>query len=186
MKKIDMTNVQEAGERARIPAGAYICKITAAKDYPDKEYLKVYYDIATGDFANYYSQLRADHPDWESVGAYYKSYKTTALPMFKRFCSAVSKSNGNFVFDGGNVNSDESTLAGKLIGLVFREEEYYSNSGDLKTRLIVHSEFPVDKLDDQKVPDVKRINKPAPTNNGPIDSGFMSVADTVADEVPWS
>ena len=53
-----------------------------------------------------------------------KSYKPKALPMFKRFCSAVSKSNGNYVFDAGVVNSDEKTLVGKLIGLIFQEEEY--------------------------------------------------------------
>ena len=91
-----------------------------------------------------------------------KSYKTKALPMFKRFCSAISKSNGNFIFDGGAVNSDEKSLIGKKLGIVLREEEYYSNSGDKKTRLIVHREFPIDQLSAQKVPDIKRLPEEKP------------------------
>ena len=86
--------------------------------------------------------------------------------MFKRFCSAISKSNGNFVFDGGSVNADEKTLIGKKLGIVFQEEEYYGNDGNIKTRLIVNREFPIDKLTEQKVP--KRIcleEEPATNTN---------------------
>ena len=61
------------------------------------------------------------------------------------------------MFDGNAVNADEETLVGKKIGLVLREEEYYSNDGNVRTRLIVHSEFPIGKLADQKVPDVKKL-----------------------------
>ena len=178
MKKIDMTNVQEAGEFTSLPAGAYICAITAVEDVPNKEYLKVSYDIDAGEFKYYYSNMRLNHPDWAWVGAYVKSYKPAALPMFKRFCSAVSKSNGRYVFDGGSVNADEKTLIGKKIGLVLREEEYYSNSGEIRTRLIVHSECPIDKVASQKVPDVKRL-KEEPT------SDFISESDDSTDEIPF-
>lgn len=157
MKKVDITNVQEAGEIVRPEAGAYNCVITAVEDIAEKEYLKVTYDIAEGKYKGYYTELRENHPDWLWSGAYVKSYKQAALPMFKRFCSAVSKSNGNFVFDGGAVNADEKTLIGKHIGLVFQDEDYYSNSGDIKTRLIVYSECPVDKVKDQKVPKPKKL-----------------------------
>jgi len=179
MKQIDMTNVQEAGEFTTLPAGAYVCVITAVEDVAAKEYLKVSYDIAQGDFRGYYKGIRENHPDWAWVGAYVKSYKPAALPMFKRFCSAVSKSNGNFVFDGGTVNADEKTLIGKQLGIVLREEEYYSNSGDLKTRLVVHTECPIDKLANQKVPDVKRIKEDHGNND------FVSVPDNDVQEIPF-
>ena len=184
MKKVDMSNVQAAGEFARLQAGAYICKITAVQDVPDREYLKVSYDIAQGEFANYYTEMRSNHPDWAWIGSYVKSYKTSALPMFKRFCSAISKSNGNFVFDGGAVNADETTLIGKQIGLILREEEYYSNSGDVRTRLIVHSEFPIDKLDSQKVPEPKRL-PPAEKPVGAVSTDFMTIPDDGSEEVPF-
>ena len=162
MKKIDMTNVQEAGEFKRPGAGAYICGITKVEDVSDKEYLKVTYDIIEGEFKGYYKEMRENNPDWAWAGAYVKSYKTAALPMFKRFCTAVSRSNGNFVFDGNTVNADEQTLVGKKIGLFFGEEEYYGNDGELKTRLYVVREFSTDKLNEQKVPELKKIKEDKP------------------------
>ena len=81
MKRVDMTNVQESGEFKSVTPGAYICKICAVEDVPEKEYLKVSYDIAAGEFAGYYTETRKAHPDWAWSGAYVKSYKTKALPM---------------------------------------------------------------------------------------------------------
>lgn len=183
MKHIDMANVKEAtGEFERPTAGAYICRITAVEDVPHKEYLKVTYDIDEGKFAGYYEKTRNDHPDWAWVGAYVKSYKTKALPMLKRFCSAVSKSNGNYVFDCGAVNADERTLVGKRIGLLFQDEEYYSNSGDKQTRLIVNREFPIDKLGEQRTPKAKTLpDEPA----SGVDA-FMSIPDGMDEEMPFA
>lgn len=177
MKRVDMTNVQESGEFKSVTPGAYICKICAVEDVPEKEYLKVSYDIATGEFAGYYTETRKAHPDWAWSGAYVKSYKTKALPMLKRFCSAVSKSNGSYIFDAGAINSDEQTLVGKKIGLVLGDEEYYSNSGELRTRLYVAREFPIDQVAAQKIPATKKVDsvKPAPkTVTG--SEGFMQVS----------
>lgn len=180
MKPIDMTNVQEAGEFSRPSAGAYICEIIAVQDVPEKEYLKVTYDIIEGEFAGYYSEIRANHPDWEWTGAYVKSYKPTALPMFKRFCTAVSRSNGNFVFDGGAVNADEKSLIAKKIGLLLQEEEYYGNDGNKRTRLIVNREFSIDKIADQKVPEIKRLKEdPKPSDD------FINVAPGTDTVVPF-
>jgi hypothetical protein len=184
MKKLDLTNVQEATDGFnRHPAGPYICKITSVEDIPDKEYLKVRFDIAEGEFAGYYSSGRDEHPDWGWYGKYTKSYKPTALPMFKRFCSAVSKSNGSYIFDGGAANSNEATLIGKKIGLMFREEEYYGNDGNLKTRLIVSSEFPVDKIGEQKTPSVKKVKETAPASAA--NDGFMKIPDGAEDTIPF-
>ena len=184
MKHIDMTNVKEAGEFDRLPAGAYACVIRNAEDFSQKEYLKITYDIAAGKYAGYYEKLRNDHPDWAWTGAYVKSYKTKALPMFKRFCSAVSKSNGNFVFDGGAVNADERTLIGKKVGLVMQEEEYYGNDGSKKTRLIVARECPIDKLSSQKIPEAKKLPDEPQSASG-VD-GFMSIPDGMDEEMPFA
>ena len=175
MKQIDMSNIKEASEPTRLPAGAYICTICNVEDFPDREYLKVTYDIAQGDYRGYYKSLRDEHPDWSWVGSYVKSYKQKALPMLKRFCSAVSKSNNGFVFDGGAVNSDEKTLIGKSVGLVLREEEYYRNDGEKSTKLTVFKEFPIDKLNEQKVPDVKRLEDPALGTPSAVGDGFMDI-----------
>lgn len=183
MKQLNLNNVQEAGEFITLAAGAYICVIRNVEDVADKEYLKVTYDIAEGDFRGYYDDMRSNHPDWGWVGVYVKSYKEKALPMFKRFCSAVSKSNGSFVFDGGTVNADERTLIGKKLGIVLGEEEYWNNSGEKKTRLYVAREFPIDKLADQKIPAFKQL-KDDVANANAVNS-FMSVPDSEKEEIPF-
>ena len=186
MKSIDLTNVQESTDRERLTAGAYICKITGVEDVPINpntgkgDYLRIHYDIAEGDFAGYYEGLREAHPDWTYMGSYIRSYKEAALGMFKRFCSAVSKSNGNYVFDGQK-NADETTLVGKKVGLVLQEEEYIGNDGSRKKRLIVNKEFPINEIEKQKVPDAKLL--PAENTTTKPDDGFMTVVDS--DELPF-
>ena len=180
MKSVDLTNVQEAGDYKRPSPGAYVCTIISAEDVPKSEYLKITYDIAEGELKGYYYQMREDHPDWSNVGILYKSYKPKALGMFKRFCSAVSKSNGKYVFDGQN-NADEKTLAGKKIGLVFQEEEYYGNDGEKKTRLVVNKECAVADVASQKIPPLKQLKEDSSSfvNNIPDDPDGVGA-------VPWS
>lgn len=184
MKAVNLTDVKEAGDYTRPDPGAYICTITDVEDFESKEYLKVTYDIAEGEFKGYYGEMRVNNPDWKWAGAYVKSYKPAALPMFKRFCTAVSRSNGSFVFDGGEVNKDEKTLIGKKIGLLFGEEEYYGNDGEKKTRLIVDREFSVDKLKDQKVPKLKALKEDDTTT--PSMDGFVNVPAGIPEMNPFS
>lgn len=143
MKPINLSNVQEAGQFG-LPASGYVCVITNAEDVPEKEYMLVEFDIAEGEHKDYYKKLQEARNFWG--GSMYKSYKEKALPMFKRFCSAVTKSNPGYIFDAGEQNSDETTLKGKLIGLVFFEEEYIGNDGKVKTRLKVDYETDVEKI----------------------------------------
>jgi hypothetical protein len=179
MKQINMEEVKAVGDFSRPSAGAYICKITEVEDIEDREYLKITYDIDQGEFKGYYTELRENHPDWDWAGVFARSYKPAAFGFFKRFCEAVSKSNGKYIFDAGKINSDETTLVDKKIGIVFQEEEYYGNDGSLRTRLIVNKEFPIDKLNDQKVPPVKKVARPA--------TEFVSVdvAEGTDAEVPF-
>lgn len=180
MKSIDLSNVKESGNFERPTPGAYICTITNVEDIPlnpdtgKGDYLRIFYDIAEGDFKGYYKQMREDHPDWATAGSYIRSYKPTALGMFKHFCSSVTKSNPGYVFDG-NTHADETTLKGKKIGLIFQEEEYYGNDGNKKTRLIIKSEFPVDEIAKQKVPALKALKE---DNDTKQDEDFMTVDDT--------
>lgn len=171
MKKINLSNVPEQGEFQRLTAGGYICKINTVTDNPEKEYLYIEFDIAKGDFAGYYQELFKNKGFWG--GRFYKSYKETALPMFKRFCSAVSKSNNGFVFDG-ETNADETTLVGKLVGLVLCEEEYYGNDGNIRTRLYVDRECPIEDIinNNFKIKPLKELPKEE-SNNSEVDTSFI-------------
>lgn len=174
MKQVDITNVQEAGEGKRLPAGGYICEITKVEDVPEKEYLRIEFDIADGEFKGYFKELNASAGFW--AGRYIRSYKPKALPFFKRLCSAVSKSNGNFVFDGGQINSDEKTLVGKIVGLVLNDEEYIGNDGNVKTRLYVVGEHSISDIKDgkYKVPALKKL----PDEDVPFKPAQVEEVDT--------
>lgn len=185
MKKIDLSNVTEAGESRRLPAGGYVCKFTKVTDDPEKEMLRIEYDIAEGEFKNYYKDLEARANFWG--GHYIRSYKPKAMPFFKRMCSAVSKSNGNYVFDGGQINSDESTLVGKLVGIVFQEEEYVANDGSVKNRLIVDTEKSVDDIrsGNFKVKGIKYLPDEDDQPRTSSDSFVNLPEDTDDDELPF-
>ena len=144
MRKVDTTNVREAGDRTTLPADGYVCRIVNVEDNEDKEYLSIEYDICEGEYKNYYSDLEERAGFWG--GRYIRSYKKTALPFFKRMCSAINKSNPGFVFDGGEVNCDERTLINKKVGIVLRDEQYQKRNGDIAIRTIVDTEKPVEDI----------------------------------------
>ena len=157
MKKVNLKDVQEANDSSRLQPGGYICKYTKVEDVPAKEYLYMEYDIAKGEFEGYYQSLSDKYGFWG--GRCYRSYKEKALPMFKRMCSAVSKSNNGYIFDG-ETNADESTLVGKLVGLVICEEEYVGNDGNIKTRFYVDRECSVEDIvnNNFKVKPLKKLS----------------------------
>lgn len=186
MKAItNIADVKEAGDSTRLPAGGYVCKYTKVQDAPDKQYLYMEYDIAEGEFKGYYKGLEERAGFWG--GKCYRSYKEAALPMFKRMCSAVTKSNKGYIFDG-NKNADETTLIGKLVGMILGEEEYIGNDGSVKTRLVVIREIAVDKIrsGEFKVPELKKLpESDKPASSGDQSEDFMNVPEKLDEDVPF-
>lgn len=159
MRFTDLSNVKPASEGTRLPAGAYICGITRVQDNPSKEYLAIEYDIADGEYKNYFRELHTRTGYW--IGNFIRSYKETALPFFKSFVVAIEESNPGFKFDGEN----EQGFKRQRVGLILGEEEYLGNDGKLKTRLYVASVRSLDDLykDNFKVPEIKRLAGAQPT-----------------------
>ena len=184
MRQVNLENVQEAGDYTRLLAGGYVCKYTKVEDVAEKEYLYMEFDIADGEFKEYFKELEKSVGFWG--GKVYRSYKESALPMFKRMCSSVAKSNPGFVFDGGKQNSNEKTLVGKFIGIVLGEEEYIGNDGSTKKRLYVYRECDINdiKKGNFKVPELKKLKEagsPTPTN-----TEFVNVQDGSEEEIPFN
>lgn len=152
MKNIDWNSVNEATD-ARLTPGGYICGILNAGDVPDKEYLRIEFDIAEGPYKNYFREMRdrLNLPQWPAGGVLIRSYKPKAQPFFKAFLTSVQASNPGYVF-----RNDETSLRRKLVGLVLGEEEYEYN-GEVKTRLRVAAVRSVKAIRDGdfKVPDKK-------------------------------
>lgn len=130
MKALDLTNVQAnaGGEFPRVTPGGYVIGIVSVQDVPEKEYLKISYDIAEGELKNYYYEMK--QRTGYDLPAFYKSYKDKALGFFKAFLDAVIASNPGYVW-----NNDERTLTRKLVGCVLREEEYRNRDGEIKVSL---------------------------------------------------
>lgn len=181
MKSLDLSNVNEAGTNEGLKAGGYVCKYITVSDVTDKEYLLMELDVAEGPNKDYYKDLNERAGFWGLTC--YRSYKEKALPMFKRMCSAVTKSNPGFIFDGGQQNADEKTLVGKIVGIVLREEEYEKNDGSVGSRLVVAYECEADKIrkGDFTVPAKKVLDKATPT-----DTSFVNTSDSVEDEIPFA
>lgn len=177
MKKIDFSSVQEVTESNRPGGGGYLCRIIKAEDVPDKEYLRLEYDFADGQFKGYYQYRKDQYGYWG--GHYIRSYKEKALPFFKRMLSAVGKSNNDFIW-----KDDEHDLEGKLVGLVLGEEEYEANDGTIKTRTYVDREISLEDLQNKKfkVPEKKCLVREAETTGN---EGFMPIPDNIPDGIPF-
>ena len=121
--------------RKEVPGG-YIVRITYVEDVKEKEYLRVEWDYTDGELAGTHKDCYDSFGFWPAP--LFRSYKTKAAGMFKAFIEAVERSNEGFVWDW-----NERGLVGKWVGIVTREEEYTSNSGELKTRIIVDRVLPV-------------------------------------------
>ena len=141
------------GMRTRLEAGGYVARITKVVDVPEKEYLKVVYDIAEGPEAGRFATDWGKNPDNDYAHSFARSYKEKARGMFKGFINVVEASNEGYKWDW-----KEAKLVGKLIGVVLGYEEYMSNRGEIATKLSVRSVVEPAKIRAGEfiVPDVKR------------------------------
>lgn len=158
-------NLSGVSENNRIEAGGYIAVITRVEDVPlgsnqqrpDKgDYLKIEFDIAEGPMTGYYGDMFNSLGFWG--GILIRSYKQSALSMFKGFINQVKNSNPGFIWNE-DAENDEQTLVGKFIGVVLAEEEYRGNDGSLKTRIRCDKTKTVAdiKAGKFKVPDLKKL-----------------------------
>lgn len=176
MKRFDMDKVKEASDFQRLQPGGYVCKITGVQDMPDREYLKLEYDIAEGEFKDHYMELYNAKGFWG--GTFIKSYKESAKSFFKTFITAVKHSNKDYKWD-----FDERTLEGKLVGLVLGEEEYPSKDNTIKTRLYVDKirNIEVIRSGNFEVPPLKKYINPKKDPEG-----FYPIEETEEDaELPF-
>lgn len=124
------------GDFQRLPAGGYIAKITAVKDVDDKSYLRLTFDIAEGEKKGFYAKTDAEH---EYTHQFIRSYKETALGMFKGFLKAVDNSNGTSFESQAEKGFAEQQLVGKIVGILVGYEEYVSDRGDIRERMRVNT-----------------------------------------------
>ena len=123
--------VKEFSDRQKLPLGAYVCKIRKAavqsNEYGDQ--LCILFDIAEGEHKDYFdadfkANTRADKK-WKGVLRQFvplddgSEKDEWTKSSFKGLITSVEKSNPGYVW-----NWDENSLNGKLIGILFRNEEW--------------------------------------------------------------
>lgn len=195
MRKISgYDKIQESGSFKKLAPGGYIVKILDVTDVPDKEYLKVSFDVCEGNdkdfFANEYKNDTRAEKRWPNAGSFIRSYKEKALPMLKGFTTAIENSNKGYTWD-----FDEKKLKGKIVGLVLGEEEFLNSSGKVRTRTYVAAVRSVDVIREGKfdVPELKKLSadkaasttKPAePFTNPFADDNNSTMSDPFVDSAP--
>lgn len=165
MKKINnWENVKENTSIERIPAGGYICGIKRVTDVPEKEYLKIEFDICRGEYKNFFQkQYDADTREdkkWPNAATTYRSYKDSAASMFRGFTNAIEKSNKNYHWD-----FDEKTLVNKIMGVILGDEEYMNQSGKVRVRTHVVAVRSTDTIENNQftVPELKKLEQTVQT-----------------------
>ena len=129
-----------SGEAERMTPGGHIVKIMNARNETSKNgkaMLVVSFDICEGSPLDGYYRRRHDAKKnsgftsgWGGVVRFmiFGRDGVSTNGYFKGFVTAVEESNAGYRFDW-----DERSLAGKLVGLVFGEEEYKGNDGTVRT-----------------------------------------------------
>lgn len=173
MPHIDLSNVEAAditsgGSFKKLPAGGYVAKIVDIEHIADREYFWLVIDIAEGEYAGYFADAWGiGHPGTHRLLV---SYKQSALGMLKARLILLTKCNPGFdavaAFNGDNWEA----FIGKRIGLVVGEEEYESNTGEVRTRLnwfnAIWKEPAQIRANDFKVPDIKKLKAGDAPRNG--------------------
>ncbi len=186
------------GEFQQLPKGKYVCVIkqVAAQDSKNgNPQLVILYDIAEGEYKNFYQKLydadKAQDPSgakWR--GVFKQNMEGKGLSWFKGIITSIERSN-NFTFQWDKENN-EATMKGKKFGGIFRRRQYEAANGNrpFTTELfqirsvagLSEAEVPEDSL----LPDAPPVGQMTQVQNtgtpSPVGDGFISIPDGVGDE----
>lgn len=187
MPKIDMAEYEAAEvssteEYKRMPAGGYVVRIQAVRtkdddrgiDYVrDKQYVKLIYDVAEGEFAGKFSDDYWAGEDKDYAHQIYWSWKN--MQSLKRSILCFEESNPGFDAMAAFQADSWGMFVGKLLGIVVGEEEYMGNDGNVKTRFGFPRIKSVQDIRDgrYRVPELKKLE------------GYEQPSTDTYDDVPF-
>ena len=163
-KPAEWDNVQaQTGGFERLPAGGYVCKIIKADvtlSKAGKEMMRLAVDIAAGDHKDYFrKQFDSRHQQnteakWPCM--YYQLTEGDSMGRFKGMLVNIEESNPGYKWDW-----NETSLAGKQFGGVFREEQYLNNNNQARMSTKLWSVRPVEDIESVEVPEPKMLDQQA-------------------------
>lgn len=183
---------QAPGEFNPIKPGGYACKIMQVEEMKSKsglDMLKISIDVADGEFKDYYAkQYKTDTRNpkkWSGVMYLVvdasQEYGTKNL---KGFVTSVEKSNQGFQVQWGDKFC--TSLKGKLVGVLFRKEQYVNTMNEKKWITKPFQFRSVEGALSADIPEDKPLEgEPHPqSNQGQINEGFQNV-DGIEEELPF-
>lgn len=124
-------NVQAFTDRPKLPVGAYVCRVKQAvvQDTNYGPQLCLLFDIEDGEYTGFYADDFAANQrqdkKWKGVLRQWlpkddgSEKDEWTKSSFKALTAAIEDSNRGYTWDW-----EEKSLAGKLIGIIFRNEEW--------------------------------------------------------------
>ena len=135
-------NTLEYGDYEPLELGGHICKIMKIEETTSKagkDMIVIYLDIAEGPqmgyFTKQYAQDTRESKKWPSSGIVYQLMEDkdgNASRGFKTFINAVEKSNQDFNQEKIWDENFAVYFKNKLVGGVFRREQYKNQNNELK------------------------------------------------------
>lgn len=164
----DYEATQVMGVKKKLPAGAYKCRVLAAeeREYGWGTVLLIYFDIAEGDYKNFYrEQYEKQTKDKKWKGVYRLSVpkddgteKDEKLKKaFKTFMYHIESSNSSYKWDW-----NEASLISKYFGGIFSEKEYEVD-GNRGLYTTIRYTTGLDGLGNAQIPKPILLNKVAQT-----------------------
>ena len=160
-KPAGFDEAQSFGEFETLPAGGYKClikRVVCEQSQNGKEFLKIGFDIAEGQYKDFYQRKfendTREDKKWSGIWVLFtEGYNPgTTNPKFKGLITSVEASNPNFKF-----NFDEQTLVNKKVGIVFREEDFEGQDGQIHTSSKPFFAVSYDKAEEAKIPNKKEV-----------------------------
>ena len=187
----DYATTQAYSDGAGLPKDGYVCKILNAqvKDGSNGQYIQIAYDIAEGDYKNHFKKIFDANKNEDKK---WSTYFFLNIPKddgsekdgwtkrsFKTFTNALEDSNEGYHFDW-----DETKFKDKLIGGLFRYEEYTRNDGKIGRSTKMNKACSVAKIrsGNFKLPDDKLVEKTSANTN----TDFINIPDNITEDIPFN
>ena len=178
------------GEGQRITPGGHVCRIMGMRQEMSKNnkpMLIVAFDICEGsELDGIYKRQHEMKKKfdaaakWQGVIRYmlYGKDGVSTNGFFKGFITAVEESNPGWVW-----NWDEKSVAGKMVGMVFGEEEYRKQDGSIGSGVKAQQARSVQAIRDGVAVPEKETLKDEPQGYAPFDPN--AGLSQVKDKLPW-
>ena len=174
-----------------LPKGNYVCKIMSIEETTyssGKTGLKIYFDIAEGDYKDFYTKQyqESDKEDkkWNFDATYYLTIPTDGcesyiLDGWDTFWANIEDSNNGYIFTG-----DEKTIKGKVFGGVFRNEQSEYNGNIYEHTKLFKTAIAQDVRDGKIdwTPKDKLVDTSAQTSSN---DDFVNVPEGVEMDLPF-